>query len=1282
MKASHIIGTIFGLALLTALLLLFGGSAEADTHVLLQANNTATNQNELGNTSDGDSVWLETGTYALTAALTIGKQGLLINGTGNTSTVITYTGGCWVGNATMDINLANMSLISTTSATVLQAGEGNMTLADCNVSSTTGIAVSHSSATLIGNLSVTRCMISTTTGAAISHAGEGNISVSNSNITTTSGIAISHSSETLSGNISITRCMITTVTADAIYTKSPVNYGNITDCNVTTTSNGNGIYIWGSSYGNITNCNMTTTGGNDDSMGNGIYIKGTSYGNITNCNINTRYGGSGIRIMVGSYGNITNCNISVTGTFGGNSIYILGSSYGNITDCKISSGNGYGIYIEISSYGNIANCNITITGTAYCIYVLGSLYGNITNCNTTSSGNYNIYIEGFCYGCITDCNVATSGDSFNSKGIVISFFYGNITSCNITSIKTGISIDTFYGNITSCNITSEKGISIDAKGNIIVTNCVITTTTGAAISHAGAGNITVTNTNITTTSGAAISHAGKGNISVSNSNITTTSGIAISHSSATLSGNISVTRCMISTTSGAAIVHAGEGNITVLDTNITTTSGSTAYGIYRSSTTLYGNISATSCNFSTSSSKGIYNKGPSSIVVMNCSALMLESFLFNSGYSNITVRNSIISTLGSTAIYNSNTHGNISIDNCDIIASTGRGIYSQYTGSAEGNISCVNSRIVTTTGIGIYSETPNSVITINNSSINSTSGPSVGTGTSLVDIFCLNFNIQTTTGTGINNNGPGVIYFANGTIIIGTGSASTYGITGLRNMIISNTTITQQIGIGIYQPSTSRGNVTLDGCTITNIVGTGIKMQGQGNLSATNCRITSRTDSGIYFNSGGVGNITLDNTTVLGIDATYDLYHQGNLSAYNSSLGNCYMANPTAAKTWNLYNSEASLGIVPTGSSVYWYRLSEVATFTLGAGISVSAESGSITNVDTDADGAARFPYMMYMANIGDDGAPVDSVLVYDYIVALDDALAEEWVVSGVYDSNEDSVDYSITEDGILFTGELGNYSVDIFYDTAPTLSGGYVTSANNYSSDLFSFIVTAEDVDGQELTVSVYIDNQPFEMLSIGSDVYRYRTYLLAGVRDYYFAATDGILDATPTEVAQVDATISEDSSEVVIEEETVVSFFYFGVSSNASTLIDGTEISWIALWNGTDFVYFYAGGFGVDFDVEPGNGFFIYGSANETLALSGPRPANATYNISAGLGVYGNPTAGVVYTDTICDSNGNITWIAVMQEDGEFAYYYAAVPGTPLAIVPDQVAWFWTTEDTEITL
>ena len=71
------------------LCLVIGGHAKADTHQLLLSNTTAQNQNELYNCSNGDSVWLQSGTYTLTNSLIFGAN-VSINGTGNATTSVNY----------------------------------------------------------------------------------------------------------------------------------------------------------------------------------------------------------------------------------------------------------------------------------------------------------------------------------------------------------------------------------------------------------------------------------------------------------------------------------------------------------------------------------------------------------------------------------------------------------------------------------------------------------------------------------------------------------------------------------------------------------------------------------------------------------------------------------------------------------------------------------------------------------------------------------------------------------------------------------------------------------------------------------------------------------------------------------------------------------------------------------------------------------------------------------------------------------------------------------------
>jgi hypothetical protein len=272
-----------------------------------------------------------------------------------------------------------------------------------------------------------------------------------------------------------------------------------------------------------------------------------------------------------------------------------------------------------------------------------------------------------------------------------------------------------------------------------------------------------------------------------------------------------------------------------------------------------------------------------------------------------------------------------------------------------------------------------------------------------------------------------------------------------------------------------------------------------------------------------------------------------------------------------------------------------------------------------------------------------------------------------------DSIDYHETSSLPITVTSIETPEVPPTY---PTILGSAVFPSTGNTSVLFEFMCFVQNAENVWIT----IDGTQYSMTLSSSIIYTYSTYLLAGSRSYHFDASFSpyTCSTSPSTlfVSEIPPIIPPNATQELTPG--LNGFCYFGTSRLASSLISGTSISWIAAWDGLDFIYYYGDGIGVDFEISSGHGYFIFSLEAEAFNLSGLAPSNATYNVTSGLGVYGNPVSRTVTTSEIMTLN--MTWIAVPTVDG-FEYYFGPY-STDLNIPSGTTIWIYASDDTEVSL
>ena len=192
------------------------------------------------------------------------------------------------------------------------------------------------------------------------------------------------------------------------------NYGTatLTDCTLSSNSDGIGGGVFDSATGNLTMTGCTVSGAISSGVynlgianltdctlsgnyaykkGGGVYNLGTA--TVTNCTINGNSALVGGGVFNSDTGNVTvtGCTISDNSCVSGDAGGVFNSGTATLTDCTISGNEAGGIAGGVSNSGNLTLTDCNVSGnTAYrCGGVFNSGTGSVTNC--TISGNSSYY---------------------------------------------------------------------------------------------------------------------------------------------------------------------------------------------------------------------------------------------------------------------------------------------------------------------------------------------------------------------------------------------------------------------------------------------------------------------------------------------------------------------------------------------------------------------------------------------------------------------------------------------------------------------------------------------------------------------------------------------------------------------------------------------------------------------------------------------------------------------------------------------------------------------------
>ncbi len=283
----------------------------------------------------------------------------------------------------------------------------------------------------------------------------------------------------------------------------------LTDCTLSSNSDGIGGGVFDSATGNLTMTDCTVSGlissgvfnlgianltdctlsGNYGyKEGGGVYNLGTA--TVTNCSINGNYALVGGGVFNSATGNVTltGCTISDNSCVSGNAGGVFNSGTATLTDCTISGNESGGIAGGVSNSGNLTLTNCNVSGnTAYrCGGVFNSGTGSVTNC--TISGNNSYY-----------------GGGVSNYGTV------NLTACTITGnsgLGGGVENESSYGypdsgiaTLTDTIVANNAGASASASditgsGNVSGSYNLIGTGGSGGLTDGVDGNIVLTSLDV------------------------------------------------------------------------------------------------------------------------------------------------------------------------------------------------------------------------------------------------------------------------------------------------------------------------------------------------------------------------------------------------------------------------------------------------------------------------------------------------------------------------------------------------------------------------------------------------------------------------------------------------------------------------------------------------------------------------------------------------------------------------------------------------------------------
>lgn len=1206
----YVIGTLAFIAILIAI----SGYASA-TDRYLDDNNI---QTAINSCSDGDTLYVKTGTHTASAAVYWNRS---INIIGNdTGAIISHSSYAMTFQGSFNISTLNFT--STSGAAITVNASTTINATNCNFyASTTGLGISAGNTVLL-NLS------SSTLYAVGAHGVQ-------------------------TGTDSIVNILSSSLAAGGS-AKYVVNVGatatvNVGSSNLYAIGTGNSASIYLTTLATVNMINSNASGVNVGAILSGAI--GTYYITLNTTNLNSTGSGGSISLTTGSTLMLDAFNCYLSGNTG-TVINVPSGVNCNITMnyCNLTSTGNHGLVLGSGSTTNINNSYIKVTGASrYCVSQTASpspfVSINISNTymesdsRVISGGNGSVRLN-FCtlYGAdgvyndvltvFRNCTVRATGST------------GRCVYASFATIK-----PTIHVLNSTLNCTIYRAIQMDntGSGSLIMRNSTILsgTESGSATGYfifANSANASIAYCNFIGYGSdiRGISFSSQCNLSI---NFTS---INCSRNALTYTGLSSLVNIHnISINSSAAQGLTGtvtDGFVTLVDCNI---SGAT-YG-WRSVSSNNNTVSTINCNFSSSGGTAIsrtsatigsgyfYNVNATGFtngvllnvdnIILNCNfTTVTGTALQVNSLRNNTIRDCLLyASSNSTTAYGfnaANPDGYINISNCNIsrIILQDRCTY---------NISYCNF-----TSFYSNAQTTGIFYNVNASSSQDTAFEGACRATILNSNYISLYSNWTLSGS-CN------ITIENSTIRAYVSLASTSNPCWFN---VTNSTFSGTITVSDYQNVSFRDTTFNNTDNLTTaiylhdvyleFINCTIDLQ-YGNITTIDAhQVVVFSESTIYANSEiqfNYGDTTFDSCNVVGGSAIMVL-----------PSGTCTILNTT------IYNPNEPLHLMP-------FSYAYISQSTIGPGrVHLSNHSQadfigcSIFNI-TSEDGTATV---------------IDSTVISIYVdgglISLYGGCENIYVLEGelrMYTSPTISTNPIMANFPIEWKNYLGTTSYTSTNSsgtaTLPWLESCIYNNSGIYCIN-YTFEAKLNDLAYSNLTI---YDTDTEEYMSFGRNTNN-TGFKFTGYAHNYILGRE----SQTTVSIQVNSGIS--------------GMAFIGNNTTASDLISGTDIQWIAMWNGNRFIYYFSDGYGTDFMVISGKGYYTKSISNTTLTPPGVNHSLYSVNVNVGLNLIGNYLDIPISTRDIQLNNTVIFWFAIPVENGRFDYYFGP-QDDPIIIQPGQIFW-----------
>lgn len=247
----------------------------------------------------------------------------------------------------------------------------------------------------------------------------------------------------------------------------------------------------------------------------------------------------------------------------------------------------------------------------------------------------------------------------------------------------------------------------------------------------------------------------------------------------------------------------------------------------------------------------------------------------------------------------------------------------------------------------------------------------------------------------------------------------------------------------------------------------------------------------------------------------------------------------------------------------------------------------------------------------------------------------------------------------------------------APAITNVLVVPSTGSVVTVFSFMVSAFDVDMNPLLMYMDINNITYPMVHAYDTLYFYNTTLPAGNSTYRCICIDS--NSAIFSTAAQNITVSNDVS---YTSQATTFCYVWGPSNASSFLATYPNIAWVAAYNESTsrYIYYYADGFGTDFTMTYGYSYIVGSLVPFTFTLP-VLPPTATFALPYGSSFRGNPTALPVTIGDLFNSSTYLSWVGI-KVGAHYEYYYRNSVDLSYLVQPLQAVFFGCSRATTITV